>query len=83
MLRRTLDIIGIVRRMFFADHSLASLKFQAGLAGGGSPDSRRRADCDAFTYRNFFHKSAFLAQLVEHLFCKQAVTGSSPVEGSI
>ena len=83
MSRRTLDIMNIVRRQFFADHSLASLKFQAGLAGGGSHRRRRRARRDAFTQRNFFHKSAFLAQLVEHLFCKQAVTGSSPVEGSI
>ena len=49
------------------------------------PDHRRwrGAERDAFTQRNFFHKSAFLAQLVEHLFCKQAVTGSIPVEGSI
>ena len=83
MLRRTLDIIIIVRSHFFPDHSLVSLKFQAGLAGGGSHRRWRGAERDAFTYRNFFHKSAFLAQLVEHLFCKQAVTGSSPVEGSI
>jgi hypothetical protein len=83
MLRRTLDIIIIVRSHFFPDHSLVSLKFQAGQAGGGSPSRRRRARRDAFTQQKFFHKSAFLAQLVEHLFCKQAVTGSSPVEGSI
>ena len=83
MSRRTLDIMNIVRRLFFPDHSLVSLKFQASLAGGGSHQRRRRARRDAFTQRNFFHKSAFLAQLVEHLFCKQAVTGSSPVEGSI
>ena len=83
MSRRTLDIMNIVRRQLFPDHSLVSLKFQAGLAGGGSHRRRRRARRDAFTQRNFFHKSAFLAQLVEHLFCKQAVTGSSPVEGSI
>ena len=83
MSRRTLDIIGIVRRWLFPDHSPASLKFQAGQAGGGSPSRRRRAQRDAFTQQKFFHKSAFLAQLVEHLFCKQAVTGSSPVEGSI
>ena len=83
MLRRTLDIIGIVRSQIFPDHSPASLKFQAGQAGGGSPSRRRRARRDAFTQPKFFHKSAFLAQLVEHLFCKQAVTVSSPVEGSI
>ena len=83
MLRRTLDIIIIVRSHFFPDHSLVLLKFQSGLAGGGTTQSAGGAERDAFTQRNFFHKSAFLAQLVEHLFCKQAVTGSSPVEGSI
>jgi len=35
MLRRTLDIIGIVRSQIFSDHSLVLLKFQAGQAGGG------------------------------------------------
>ena len=111
-MRLTLDIIGIVRRMFFPDHSQNVLKFQQQQGVGGVKKEKRTKNFDAFTQPNFFGKSApdhFLqsgamvaylahnqgvvgsiptsapnliasvAQLAERLFCKQVVTGSSPV----
>ena len=112
MSRRTLDIMNIVRRMFFTDHSQNVLKFQQQQGVGGVNLTASATRCDAFTQPNFFGKSApdhFLqsgamvaylahnqgvvgsiptsapnliasvAQLAERLFCKQVVTGSSPV----
>lgn len=112
MSRRTLDIMVIVRRLFFPDHSQNVLKFQQQQGVGGVKKEKQTKDFDAFTQPNFFGKSAsdnFLqsgamvaylahnqgvvgsiptsapnliasvAQLAERLFCKQVVTGSSPV----
>ena len=112
MSRRTLDIMNIVRRLFFPDHSQNVLKFQQQQGVGGVKKEKRTKNFDAFTQPNFFGKSApdhFLqsgamvaylahnqgvvgsiptsapnliasvAQLAERLFCKQVVTGSSPV----
>jgi len=50
---------------------------------GGYPWRRRDQNATDSTTEKFFTKSAPLAQLVEHLFCKQTVAGSIPAGGSM
>ena len=50
---------------------------------GGYPWLPRGDNATGSITEKFFTKSASLAQLAEHLFCKQTVAGSNPAGGSI
>jgi hypothetical protein len=50
---------------------------------GGYPWRRRGDNATGYVAEKFFTKSASLAQLAEHLFCKQTVAGSNPAGGSM
>ena len=50
---------------------------------GGYPWLPRDDNATGYLAEKFFTKSASLAQLAEHLFCKQTVAGSNPAGGSM